>query len=56
MIAKNGQRHRVRNRKIFRSTQFESKIKLVLQSYLSLKMLKNQYFGNFRLGNNEIVT
>ena len=55
-MAKNGQRHRVRHRKVFRSTQFESKMKLVLLSYLSLKMPKNRYFSTFRLGNLEIVT
>ena len=55
-IAKSRKRHRIRLRKIFRSTQFESKIKLVLRSYLSLKMRKNRYFVNFRLGNLEIFT
>ena len=54
-MAENGHRHRVRHRKIFRSTQFKSKIKLVLRTYLSLKMTKNRFFGTFRLGNIEIV-
>ena len=31
-------------------------IKLVLPSYLSLKMSNNRYLGTFRLGNLEIVT
>ena len=56
VIAKNGQRHRVRHQKIFRTTQFKSKVSLVLLSYLSLKMPKNRYFGTFRLGNLKIVT
>ena len=54
-MAKNRQLHYIRHRQIFRSTQFEFKIKLVLPSYLILKMPKSRSLGTFRLGNIEIV-
>ena len=38
-MAKTGQRHRAGHRKIFRSTQLDSKIKLVLRGYLSLNKI-----------------